>query len=119
MYGYRFDYNNENRYDFYALKVNEEGLISQAVQAPLNPSIYSLFPNPTSGELLLTCSNCNPCDLWWLRLADLSGRTLFQTQINTEQAIDLSSLADGVYLYQLFTSSNRQVGTGMVLKKGG
>ncbi|MBI1267926.1 MAG: T9SS type A sorting domain-containing protein [Cryomorphaceae bacterium] len=57
---------------------------------------YSLFPNPTSGFLELNVSRSCVVAVY-----ALCGELVFTTPANGEQNIDLSHLADGVYLFQI------------------
>lgn len=77
-----------------------------ALTPPALPLQYQLFPNPTAGPIVLTLSSPQPLgiDLDWV---DARGRQVpalsrrLQAQPQTQEAWDLSDLAEGTYYLRL------------------
>ena len=62
----------------------------------------SIFPNPTSGELLVTLSSEIEAELI---LRDYTGKTVLSKSIEEENRINIGDLADGVYVVEIRTGS--------------
>ena len=57
----------------------------------------NIYPNPTSGTLYVQAPEGST-----LTLIDMNGRTIAQQKVNaTEEVVDLSELAQGVYLLEV------------------
>jgi len=62
----------------------------------------NIYPNPTSGNIMLTLDKENLSPDMKFVLTNLSGVRVRQIQINTvETTIETKGLAPGVYLYQI------------------
>lgn len=73
-----------------------------------NSSIFTVYPNPTTGEF--TLSFLNPVENATIRLVSLSGQILTTiTNMNgTNIALDLSGQADGVYIIEVITEGSAE-----------
>ncbi|PHI20098.1 hypothetical protein CEQ90_09085 [Lewinellaceae bacterium SD302] len=72
---------------------------------------WTVGPNPTSGELIISGLNTNEQSTAFLKVMDLSGRQLLQrtlTPTSDNFRVDLSSLNTGVYLLQLEVNEQRE-----------
>lgn len=86
-------YNGE-RNNWFVLKVNSDGLVGtdEIIVKDLRP--YSLYPNPTQGELRLQYSpDAEPSQI---ELHDLQGR-LVHSQRGSLQSLNISQLPAGIY----------------------
>ncbi|MEL6274110.1 MAG: T9SS type A sorting domain-containing protein, partial [Bacteroidota bacterium] len=73
--------------------------VASSVNEPVWSSDIRLFPNPTSGELMVTV----PEVVENFRLIDLHGRILQTGLVNTVQLrLDMGTLPQGMYHLQLF-----------------
>lgn len=63
-------------------------------------SAYSVFPNPTTGKLIVTATSLNHPTL--ISLIDVTGRTVISVKTTVSQnELDLSGLTSGVYFVKL------------------
>jgi hypothetical protein len=69
---------------------------------------FSIYPNPTSGLIHIEGLEKEENESWYVRLIDLQGRVVAQTQLNEETIFDLSFLPTGAYLLLLNGSKGSQ-----------
>ncbi len=62
---------------------------------PDPPTVFSLYPNPTSGLVIIEGEDIQKTELY-----SISGQKVFQTQ---ENRFDISHLSSGVYLVKITT----------------
>ena len=104
--------NVENwHYDWFALKVNPEGLVESEEINVVSHIIP--YPNPVTGELQLSCSP----DLKPTRaeLYDLEGRLILTQQTDLER-ISMKNLAPGLYTLRV-TMDDGSVYTDKIIKQ--
>lgn len=72
-------------------------------------SLFSLYPNPTSGSLVRINTNISRVDFdkYMLRISSSDGRTISNTSFSTD--INVSGLSNGLYFVQLI-NGNRIIG---------
>lgn len=64
----------------------------------------TIYPNPTTGKLSVLFSNEIENKIYWkYQLTDLTGRIIQQGELNNP-SIDLTNLANGIYLMELFNN---------------
>ncbi|CAN5172175.1 hypothetical protein BH09BAC5_BH09BAC5_13480 [soil metagenome] len=82
--------------------------------AELNSTVkLSLFPNPTTGELNFISNENKPMELIIYACA---GREIFRKNIMDSEKVDVSSLSDGIYFYELI-SETKNINRGRFVKK--
>jgi hypothetical protein len=112
----RYDYltqHEEN--DVYILKVNQDGLL---VSTPENPVINTktcyIFPNP--GNDLLNINS--PKDGLQIQLFNVTGKRVGEVGISSgTNSISVSSLAPGIYFYQITDQKRENIQTGKWIKR--
>lgn len=75
-----------------------------------NPALLTVYPNPTGGILNIK-KNFNINGIYTLKVYDLTGKLLFEDQIEkglNEKQIDLTSLTKGVYLLKILKDDQEQ-----------
>ena len=61
-----------------------------------------IYPNPTPGLIYIDGLENRDNELWYLQLADMSGRLIYSVKLNpSEKAITLPDVARGVYVIKL------------------
>ena len=81
-------------------------LVDTSLSTPsLNESEVTIFPNPATNELYI--KNNNNLALQNISIADLTGKVVFNQDIQNidSNAVNISSLAKGMYLVTLETQS--------------
>ncbi len=79
----------------------------------LNKAIFNVYPNPSEGLLHIPVQGLKD-EVQQIRLLDLNGRTIQETLVPasstmTTSSMDLSNIADGVYLIEINSSGQRSV----------
>jgi len=100
--GIIWDFQVPKQLDIFAMKVNSDGII---VNVPENVSMQTteaiLYPNPTREQITVDFSRLYTSAT--LQLIDISGKTVFTTQLTSNrQTIDISALPAGTYVYKIF-----------------
>ena len=100
--GIIWDFKEPKQLDIFAMKVNSDGII---VNVPENASMQTteaiLYPNPAREQITVDFSRLYTSAT--LQLMDISGKTVFRTQLTSNrQTIDISALPAGTYLYRIF-----------------
>jgi hypothetical protein len=88
----------------FALVFNPQTLGSEA---PLTENTFTVYPNPTAGELYLQASSAYVGQEATIRCFDSAGRQVFSTQfdqLQVQQAINLAGLSDGFYILEVQTA---------------
>jgi len=61
-----------------------------------------IYPNPSPGLIYIDGLENRDNELWYLQLADMSGRLIYSVKLNpSEKAITLPDVARGVYVIKL------------------
>ena len=99
--GIIWDFKEPKQLDIFAMKVNSDGII---VNVPENASMQTteaiLYPNPAGEQFTVDFSRLYTSAT--LQLMDISGKTVFRTQLTSNrQTIDISALPAGTYLYRI------------------
>lgn len=84
----------------------------------LSSNIVSVYPNPTQGELFVRVA-LDLSSASTVRVMDLAGKTIKEYNLNaTSQVhrIDVSSLSNGIYIYNVETSKGNTGGRFVVAK---
>ncbi len=81
-----------------------------------NDQYWRLFPNPTSGKLILELSETESTATK-IQLIDMLGRVVFQQKLEqiTRQQFDIQQLTAGVYTCQLLSDEQQVVGTQKIV----
>ncbi len=113
---------------FYQSIHGSNGSVAQGVQHPYEIWVVTgieqaegislmatVFPNPTSDQLILNIGQFNTNDLFF-QIFDINGKLLKRDRITTEQTfIDMASLAPAIYFVQI-SQANREVKTFKIIK---
>lgn len=75
-------------------------------------STFKIYPNPTTGTVYFYGTSTEPS---YLKLYDISGKSILKTYIQNNTSIDIHHLEKGVYIYQITTDNYTK--TGKILKK--
>ena len=67
-------------------------------------SAITVNPNPASDKVIFSSANHN-VEIFSIRFFNLEGQQLVFTELNPEQAVDVSCLSNGMYLIRVSTSS--------------
>ena len=99
--GIIWDFKEPKQLDIFAMKVNSDGII---VNVPENASMQTteaiLYPNPAREQITVDFSRLYTSAT--LQLMDISGKTVFKTQLTSNrQTIDISALPAGTYVYRI------------------
>jgi hypothetical protein len=72
-----------------------------------NPTLsFSLYPNPTSGNVFFDVSGLDKTETTTLTVMDLTGRKVYNERFNpNNKNVDLSALSNGIYHVTLSTAS--------------
>ena len=73
---------------------------------------YRIYPNPTSAELFVSHTQY---DVFKITITDITGKVLKETTINANEAIDVKSYPQGMYLIQV--ESDKEKNTYKFIKK--
>jgi len=60
-----------------------------------NETIFQIYPNPAQDLIQIQVRNPEE---YTIRIADLSGKTVIHTTLDTSSSVDVSTLKEGVYL---------------------
>lgn len=98
--------------DIYIIKVGPDGLlVSEDETSVLPEATYNIYPNPASGHFYIQGNFALPATI---ELYDLTGRQVsLQSVTSNRQRVDVSQLAEGLYVYQLL--SDGKVARGKVV----
>jgi hypothetical protein len=103
MAGTRYDYlTQNNERDIFIIKVDANGLVTGVNEEPPLIPVHDaiLYPNPTTENVTIDFSQLY--NSVTLQLMDISGKTVFTTQLTSNhQTIDISALLAGTYLYRI------------------
>jgi trimeric autotransporter adhesin len=85
--------------------------ISGINQLSVNSDQLLIYPNPTSGEIIVNInSSVGEVKDWNLQITDVLGRTVYTRQsLNYSNDIDLSNLPNGVYFITVINKTGRAV----------
>ncbi len=67
---------------------------------------FSVYPNPAHDELFVKYYPKNPSDKILYSILDIYGRTILENKLNVSEAIDISSLSDGIYFITIKDGAN-------------
>jgi hypothetical protein len=114
--GVIWDFQVPKQHDIFAMKVNSDGII---VNVPENASMQTteaiLYPNPTREQITVDFSRLYNSAT--LQLMDISGKTVFTTQLTSNrQTIDISALPAGTYLYRICNTKGLEETGKLVVK---
>lgn len=95
-------------------------VVGLSVNHPMEPMTFSMYPNPSSGLVLLQYDayDASPC---LLHITDMRGRTVLQRELiptasRNEESIDLQFLQSGIYQLSL-QQANRLSSQKLVIQK--
>lgn len=99
----------------YAVQVSVNGCVDTSSCETIVPTGFkdalangkiSIYPNPGSGVINIQTENSQTIDM--IRIIDVSGRVILEKNVlgNSLSKIDISSEAPGIYLVEIFQSSN-------------
>ena len=78
-----------------------DSLSSDIGEVTKDNSLYSLYPNPSYGKVLITFSETNSTNAE-IRIVDVTGREVLKNKIFVvDQELDLSFLSIGVYVVKI------------------
>jgi hypothetical protein len=80
----------------------------------LDENDFMIYPNPSSDKINIVLNSLNVSNL--LQLKDLTGKTIFEKQIDSDLQLDLTNLNEGIYLVHIL-SNNELLGIKRVVKK--
>ncbi len=112
--GFRYDLQT-HLFDVFALKVDTNGAVTGEVENERTDIAGAILaPNPAHDKVsAIVGSQYTSADLL---LYDLNGKQVFYKQLqNNRQIFDISGLKPGSYFY-LFTSGNKKIGKGKLVK---
>jgi hypothetical protein len=69
-----------------------------------NKQVLTIYPNPANDELQLELANST--SLQKFEISDLLGRIIFKSTIDKKATVNISGLANGVYLIKLFSTNS-------------
>jgi hypothetical protein len=78
-----------------------------STETPLTANTFTVYPNPTAGELYLQASTALVGQEASIRCFDLAGREVLSThidQLQAQQAFNLASISDGFYILEVQTA---------------
>ena len=112
------DFTDSFNRELYILKVDSNGNYNPVGLAETNKIDqlnYSIFPNPTSGEL--TFRQYNLMENYQMLLFDSQGRKVSEYNfVQSDNDFNISNLPTGIYVYQLKDSKGRG-SSGKIVKK--
>lgn len=112
--GFRYDLQT-HLFDVFALKVDTNGAVTGEVENERTDIAGAILaPNPAHDKVsAIVGAQYTSADLF---LYDLNGKQVFYKQLqNNRQIFDISGLKPGSYFY-LFTSRNKKIGKGKLVK---
>jgi len=80
------------------------GAFTSAIDREIQDSLVEIkiYPNPSPGLIYIDGLENRDNELWYLQLADMSGRLIYSVKLNpSENAITLPDVARGVYVIKL------------------
>jgi hypothetical protein len=80
------------------------GAFTSAIDREIQDSLVEIkiYPNPSPGLIYIDGLENRDNELWYLQLADMSGRLIYSVKLNpSENAITLPDVARGVYIIKL------------------
>jgi hypothetical protein len=92
-------------YDIFIAKYSGCGTLSGIRNNNNTTDVISVYPNPTSGMLLLNVT----ADFYTLEIIDSKGQLVKQVNNDKENRIDISSLSAGIYLLKMRTAEGNFV----------
>jgi hypothetical protein len=98
---------NNNQNNLYIDDINLN--ILTGINETLNGNQVSIYPNPTTGHIIVNCAALKSEGLT-VGISDAVGRMVMKRNYSLPQSaidLDLSSLSNGIYLIHLDTSSGR------------
>lgn len=92
-------YNRElNMAEIDSLTKYDDSAASASIGSPFKPNRnirkYSLYPNPSSGQIAITSDNTSPVTV---NIFDLNGRIVFNKEVNPGEILNPSLLPQGLY----------------------
>lgn len=97
------------------------GMPTQVKSINQNSTGFFISPNPNGGSFTLKKDNdtFNTANSFVFKVFDLTGKVVYNTFITnyTEQVIDISHLASGLYLYTILTSDKVLESGKIIIKK--
>lgn len=92
---------------------NTLGLVSSSVDVAIEHKV-SVYPNPTSNFLKISCLDCDGANL---EILDLNGKPILHSKLllEYENSIDISHLESGIYFYNV-RSTNKNLYSGKWIK---
>lgn len=115
IYGNRLINKASEDYIPFITKFDKNGGIISSTSSMVDNIVIKVFPNPVSNFLQLELSGANKNTE--IRLFDLNGRNVFVQHRLSDglNTIDLSALANGVYLYKIF-QKGREIANDKIIK---
>lgn len=90
----------------YSLSLVPSCSIASNVNSINESSQITLYPNPTSGLLLLSIENNNLSETSTIEVVDIQGKKIMSQALKTyQQTIDLSNLDNGNYILSIYTNN--------------
>ncbi len=78
----------------------------QALNVDLQSRSITIYPNPAQNSCSIDIVNKNIEAKYTFKIADLMGKLAESKEINSTNEIDLSKLADGIYIIQIMIDNN-------------
>jgi hypothetical protein len=80
-------------------------LITSTNDIDVNSDAVLIFPNPSNGPF--TVEFYRPIDILKVRLTDMKGNIIFQTQVSNQHKIVIDNLHSGAYILTIINKENR------------
>jgi len=106
---------NTGNLTFSRVNCPETAVVNALEQEPLNELL--IFPNPTSKTVSIAIENCSLKKVNYT-ICDINGRLMLQGKLNINgNEIDISSLADGVYIMKVIDKQGNFIASNKIIKR--
>ena len=110
---YSFEYGSAEAFKKY--------LTLDAIMLPNNQNVvtneFSLYPNPATDKLYVNLKDTST-EIYYVTIATVEGRIVMMLpQPEWQNGIDISSLASGVYTFQMMDKHTKSITTKKFIKK--
>jgi hypothetical protein len=99
--------------DFFAIKLNGEGVVTSVIQLSKPQLTISAYPNPGTDRLSFLHL---PTGRYWIELYSLDGKLHLTSELDNG-VINTASLPNGMYIYNLTSESGNIVSAGKWFKE--
>jgi len=96
---------NQNGQSLYPDPFAECQLITSTNDIDANSDALLVFPNPSNGSFTVEFNQ--PIDILEVRLSDMIGNIVFQTQISNQNKINIDNLPSGAYILTIIKKEKR------------